>query len=298
MNRLCGRKPLVERLRRTVFRDGRSVIVRGEAGIGKSSLVRHVVARPKHSHAVVRISTSPRGANLRFGSFATYLGGDGAAPSDAQALLAIGAALRAEAAGRALVLVVDDAHYLDDPSAAAIDQLVRTGEVQLVAAVPPQSVDWIDRLTREESVVVETLRPLDAAGVGELVEALLAGPVDAELVDEIQRLSGGSPWRVKELVRAAQSRGAIERNDGRWVPVGGLPIPDVLVAPALQQLERLDDDVRATVDLVVVAGELEMGLLEHHGHGGPLGSELKEAIFAGIILGDGVDVVTAVPGSW
>lgn len=271
MNRLCGRKPLVDRLRRAVFRDGRSIVLRGAPGVGKSSLVRHVIARPKHSHVVVRISTSPRGAKLRFGAFASHLGAAGPAASDAQTLNAISAALRHEADGARLVLVVDDVQFLDDPSAAAIDQMVRSGDVQLVAALPlAVHLDWIERLVRDELIGSDIVPPLSIDGTAELIEALLGASAAPDLVDEISRLSGGNPWRIKQLISVAQQRSALERFDGSWRAVGAIPIPDGLVSDAVEHINGLEAQVRATIDVIVVARELEMGLLELHDHGDSL----------------------------
>jgi DNA-binding CsgD family transcriptional regulator len=104
-----------------------------------------------------------------------------------------------------LLLAADDAHLLDDPTLDLLTMLcVRLEELPVVLAVaartgtddlrPP-----LARLASERSVRRLELAPLGAAGVGSVLERVLGGAVDAELVDASLEATGGNPWFVTAL---------------------------------------------------------------------------------------------------
>jgi DNA-binding SARP family transcriptional activator len=116
--------------------------------------------------------------------------------------------LAAAGAGRAMVMI-DDAHLVDEASADVLLHLAATGRpVLVVLACRPQSAQQalnrgIARLERSGQLVVMDLPPLEDDEATALAERASPAPRDAELLKRIVALSGGIPFAILELARAA-----------------------------------------------------------------------------------------------
>jgi DNA-binding CsgD family transcriptional regulator len=113
----------------------------GPAGAGKTRLADEVVDRLRHlGHAVVRCSPTLATSAIPFGAFASLL------PASLSASRPLSeAADHLVARGRKLVLVVDDAHLLDDASAALVRHVIRRGSAKVLLTAP---FDWSADLVR------------------------------------------------------------------------------------------------------------------------------------------------------
>jgi DNA-binding CsgD family transcriptional regulator len=118
--------------------------------------------------------------------------------------------LLAETAEEAPVLaVVDDAHWLDDASAAALQFVARrlgAERVALLFAVRDGDVRRFD----SEDLPVLVLDGLDAAGARDLLTEHAGVPVPADVADRLARQTGGNPLALVEIADAlsgAQLRG-------------------------------------------------------------------------------------------
>jgi DNA-binding SARP family transcriptional activator len=118
--------------------------------------------------------------------------------------------LAAAGAGRAMVMI-DDAHLLDEASADVLLHLAATGRpVLVVLACRPQSAQQalnrgIARLERSNQLAVIDLPRLEADEATALAERASPGPRDAVLLERIVALSGGIPFAILELARAADA---------------------------------------------------------------------------------------------
>ena len=242
---LYGREP--ERARIDALLEGtrasRSgvLVVRGEAGIGKSSLLEHAVAACADV-PVLRATGVESESELAFaglhqllrpvlglldrlpasqaGALAGAFGLDGAAVGD-RFLVSLGTlGLLAEAAEeRGLVCVVDDAQWLDEPSAEALVFASRRLEAEGVVVF--MAVREPDVRTFEASGLPE----LRLAGLsGEAAAALLAehaGPgLAATVHDTLVTFSGGNPLALIELPASLTA----EQLAGREPLVEPLPV--------------------------------------------------------------------------
>lgn len=214
-----GRHALIDRVTRCLA-GGRSIVISGELGIGKTELVRQVVAELRVDGAVVTTLRATAGTrNIAFGALSGFI--DPAARVDpAVQIAAATARLRSNAAGRPHIVAVDDAQFLDDASVAVLGALVAgatedTSEhasVSLVATVrssdPTPAV--LDDLWRQADADRITLGPLDDAEVTALVEECFRHqaehPVDRSVVSGIVDRASGNPLFARELV-TAQVRG-------------------------------------------------------------------------------------------
>jgi class 3 adenylate cyclase/tetratricopeptide (TPR) repeat protein len=131
------------------------------------------------------------------------------------------------------VLVVEDVHWLDDASRAAIARLVSSGPAGLLVLLA-------SRQPRALGVAVDVveLPPLGADGCLALVRHHAPDLAEPEARQVVER-SDGIPLFVEELVRAgAADPGPADRREGADEE---LPIPSTLYEPLYARLSALDD---------------------------------------------------------
>jgi DNA-binding SARP family transcriptional activator len=267
---------------------GGAVLVAGEAGLGKTRLLRDFVHVHGADGAVVAVEARPgdqvvpyallgrllralidrhAGALDRAGAaaLAPLLPELGAASSmrgeaDRVAVSAAVATLVEGAAALGLAaIVVDDLHYADDASVEAIEQLAGAAPVGFVVAyrdaeLSPAGRRLRDGLTGSRRAELLPLEPLVADEVFELLASLgiagLDGPGVAEL---LHRRTGGSPLFLLEPVKALLGRdsgAAIDEALLRRLPLAG-----GVHALIGQRLQRLPADALRLARCAAVAGQ-------------------------------------------
>ena len=168
-----------------------------------------------------------------------------------------------------VVLAMDDLHWADRASVELLIHLFPMAEevpILFLCAFRPerQSAAWqlkqnaeTDYPHRYTEVVLQPLRWEDADA---LVSALLN---IANLPEELRRLilgkAEGNPYFVEEVVRSLIDQGIVYRTDDglRWkasTSVEDITIPNSLHALLASRLDRLDQDVRSTLQLAAVIG--------------------------------------------
>lgn len=166
--------------------------------------------------------------------------------------------------GRGLVLGVDDAHLLDDASAALVHCLARTGTAQLLVTVRSgeQSPDAVTALWKDGLVARVEVEPLGEHEVRQLVCAAVGGPVDGQTLHRLWRLSEGNPLFLCELVSKALEAGTLVEAAGIWRG-GATTIVGTRLAELVEaRLRRLDAAARSGLEIVAVGEPLEASLLE------------------------------------
>ncbi|WP_405152084.1 AAA family ATPase [Sphaerisporangium sp. NBC_01403] len=254
-------------------RGGRSgvLILRGEAGIGKSSLLRHAVAtaaaaEPMRVLACAGVESEVEHAfsgllgllrpvldhlgalpGVQAEALRGALGITDSAASDFLVSAAVLTLLAAVAADRPLLVTVDDVQWLDRASASAL----------LFAA---------RRLADEPVAMLLTVRepeplPVNTAGLTELVLHGLPPEDAARLLhahgwtlptrqrDALVAATGGNPLALIELARLDES----DRAMPDLVMTGTLPVSARVRAAFLRQVDALSADGRAA--LLVAAAE-------------------------------------------
>jgi tetratricopeptide (TPR) repeat protein len=116
------------------------------------------------------------------------------------------------------------------------------------------------------------LEPLTAAESAQLVDALLAGGLPAELGERVVLLADGNPLFTEELVRMFVDRGVLRFVDGRWElarPVDEVEIPGSIHAVLAARLDGLPAaEKRAAQDAAVVGRVFWDALIAHLSHQG------------------------------
>lgn len=244
---------------------GRGLFFSGTAGIGKSRLLKEGVrALPTDKYAVWFASANIATAGLPFGGLAQVLPADQPAGlSPAGILRWAVAALHQQAAGRPIVLAIDDAHLLDPSSAALVYLIARSenstvlGTLRSGEQVPlPIRALWTDDLVDHAE-----LTPLTLADSSALLSAILDGPVDAASADRLSRLSAGNALLLRELVIAAHASSELNRAYGVWRWTGRLELAPSLTDLIDTRIDQLEPDVQAVVELVALGEPIGLDLL-------------------------------------
>jgi DNA-binding CsgD family transcriptional regulator len=244
-------------------RRGRLMLVAGEAGIGKTTLVRAFCGRAR---AVRVLSGScdalhtPRVLGP-FVDIAEETGGElasvvakGAAPG------AVVGALMNELRARPTIVVLEDLHWADGATLDVLRLLARRIDPLPALVIATYRDDELHRahplrMALGELPVAQVERISLAPLSLDAVETL-AGPTDVD-AGELHRRTSGNPFFVSEALAA-----------------GGGEIPETVRDAVLARAARLDDDARTLLDAVAIEpARAELWLLEALLGGEPVGLE-------------------------
>jgi DNA-binding CsgD family transcriptional regulator/tetratricopeptide (TPR) repeat protein len=256
-----------EQVRRT--RHGSLVLVRGEAGSGKTALVdafRDGLGVPVWTGTCQPLTT-PRPL-APFADLAAQLGGELAEvvsgegrPYDVAAALGRAAAAQGEA-----VVVLEDLHWADDATLDALRLLARAVRDRAMLVVATYRDDEVERFSPFQVVLGDLCGPGTLrVDVGRLsVKALRElGASDPE---ELYALTGGNAFYASEVLLS-----------------GSDALPATVVDAVLGRLGRLSPEARALAEAVsVVPQRCELWLLDPTG--------LDEAVTAGVLHADDTTV--------
>ncbi|ROT31729.1 LuxR C-terminal-related transcriptional regulator [Micromonospora sp. HM5-17] len=245
--------------------DGRGLFLSGTAGVGKSRLLAQSLAQlPALDCAVWSASANIATAGIPFGGLAQVLPADQPAGLTPAGIMRWAVeALHQQAAGRRIVIGIDDAHLLDPSSAALVYLLARSenttvlGTLRSGEPVPlPIRALWADDLVDHAE-----LGPMTPAETGELLTAMLGGPVDAPSADRLHRLSADNALLLRELVIAAHASNELSQAYGVWRWTGRGHLPPSLDDLVDARIGQLDQGVRAVVELVAMGEPIGLTLL-------------------------------------
>ncbi len=245
--------------------DATGVVLVGEAGVGKTRLATETIRLGDVSgFATERVVASRAASAIPFGALAPLLpSGVAALAQGLNALRQATIALTERAAGKPLMLLVDDAHTLDDASAVLLQQLAATRTAFLVVTLrsgeqPPEPVIALWKDHGVERLVVDSLRR-DACE--RLVCTMLGGEVDYLTQSMLWAKTEGNPLFLRELVLGAVADGTLTERSGRWLAEGDVEPSDrlsELVGSRLSGLERAELDV---LEFVAFGEPLSVSLL-------------------------------------
>lgn len=185
------------------------------------------------------------------------------------------ALLRAWAVERPLVLVLEDAHWLDSLSWDLTLQVVRTLKVArvpllLVVVMRPLEGEamrieplTLASLNETERLELTALSPEETLALAAVRLGLGQGQLPGPVADLVRTRAGGNPFFAEELVYALRDSGliAVETVDGerRCVVSGDLAraaqtLPDTIQGLVLSRIDRLSPEEQLTLKVAAVIG--------------------------------------------
>ena len=261
-----GRTEAVVRVRAALDASSRAVVLTGPAGTGKTRLLTEVLRTAALDGTTVAHVTGTRSASaIPFGALASLLPVEELLADSIVGVVERAArAIASRGGGRDVLVAVDDAHLLDDASATLVHQLVLDGSVRLLLALrsgEPLGAPIASVLTDTSTDVVE-ITELRRRDVRDLVSHVLGDDVDEAIVQALWDASKGNPLYVRELLIASVEAGSIRRDGSLWTLSGRPDVPPRLVELVEARLDAVDEEARATLELLAVAGSLGRDALE------------------------------------
>ncbi|MEV7218451.1 LuxR family transcriptional regulator [Streptomyces sp. NPDC093681] len=245
-----GRADELELVRRSVAAGRGGLVVTGPAGSGKTRLVTEAVRGTDHARA----AGTPETRDIPFAAFAHLL------PETVTLHRAV------HILSGVRLLLVDDAHLLDDSSAALLHQLAVHGRTRLlvVATDGAPVPDAVARLWSGELLPRLALEPLPREETAELLTAGAGIGLEPLTVDRLHRLSRGDLRLLRELLTAVREEGLLVPVPGtdRRAWRGPVPVTRAVRERTARVLDRVRDRAqeRETLDRLAFAEPLPLDL--------------------------------------
>ncbi len=166
------------------------------------------------------------------------------------------------------VLVFEDLHWADPSTLEALEKLLALTDrspllLLLLARIEHDHGSWQIKVSAETHYAHRyteiLLKPLSTEDSNDLVNHLLEV---ADLPDSIRRLilerSEGNPFYLEEIIRSLIEQGAIVHEGHAWratAKIATVEIPETLQGVLLARIDRLQEDVRRTLQLAAVIGK-------------------------------------------
>jgi DNA-binding NarL/FixJ family response regulator/tetratricopeptide (TPR) repeat protein len=179
------------------------------------------------------------------------------------------------------VIVVDDAHLLDDVSASLLQQLVAQRRATVIltvrSAVPaPDAIESVWKDGYLDRIEVLELSFEEIAG---LLAAALDGPVERDSARRLYAVSGGNALFLRHIVAGELGAGHLVEQSGLWRWLGGLTVSPELVELVAHRLDGLPEGCSELLDMLALAGPLELCAVERLVSPEPI----EEAESAGVV---------------
>jgi tetratricopeptide (TPR) repeat protein len=321
---IVGREPELETL--AGFVDSLSAgpvlgLIEGAAGIGKTTLWSETVARAERGgHHVLVSRPLEAEADLSFTGLGDLLDDvldlavphlpspqrsalevallrserTEAHPEPRAVGLALLGVLRTLAASSPVLLAIDDLHWLDLPSARAVQFAVHRlkGEpvgILLSRRSGEREPFELERLVPAERVILVGVEPLSRGAVARLIRARVSAPFTRATLLRLHTASGGNPFYALEIARALERHGL---EPGRDEP---LAVPETLTGLLRGRLATVPARTRRALLAAAAAASPTVALVAAVLRTKGADSALAPAIEGGIITLDGGRVRFAHP---
>jgi DNA-binding CsgD family transcriptional regulator/tetratricopeptide (TPR) repeat protein len=258
---LIGRSGAIDGLK--VLVGGRSVdpdnlpnvaLVAGEAGIGKSRLLRELVGSLPDDTIVLTADAEPGSLGRPFDGIRSMLGEVPTSPGgDSRAAAAD--RIVSMVAGQPALLIFEDLHWADSDSVAVFEQIasMTLPSLTLVATYRPDDLtsrlpggEMLVRLERRRHVHQVHLDRLDRYEIAAFVGAVTGHTPSTRVTESLLRRTGGNPFFLEEILGAA--------GDTDPESLADRPLPWSLNELVSRQLDGLSSDERRVVESAAVLG--------------------------------------------
>lgn len=250
-------------------RSGFAVFLIAGPGTGKTTLATVISERLSAEMTVVRLAGSPSMADVPYGVLAPYT--KGLSLAEARSSVAVLRTLwkyfedLKTGTNRSLLLVIDDAHHLDDATAGVVVDMISAGWASVLAVSRPrpglpQALNqlWYDGLAERIDVL-----PLNQPQAAEAISHVLGGAVTQDTIGRLWIQSGGDAVLLDCLVNdAVAARRLIYRN-GVWLLVGPVPPDGERVRGVVNsRMLHCTAEEQQALKLIALAEPLQRSLVE------------------------------------
>ncbi|PBC35514.1 hypothetical protein CJ179_46390 [Rhodococcus sp. ACS1] len=245
------------------------VVIAGPAGVGKTRLAREALADIRPGRWVSRWARATASARtLPLGAFAEWAG-----DISADTMFVVHSVidhLSTAPTGSKVVIGVDDAHLLDDLSAFVVLQLVqrRLAKVVVTIRTGEHTPDAVTALWKDGHLERVELQPLSEEETGDLVAAVLGGPLDPAAARRLWSVTRGNALYLRHLVEQEIASGRLAPNPeapglsaGVWVWEGPPVVSPRLADLIATQIDALPPEVGSVLDFLAVGEPLPEQML-------------------------------------
>jgi len=316
---------LLEAWRRAMGTSPAVAVITGRAGVGKTRLTEELAdfARGQGA-AVVRITGERAERSLQWGSVAELARElrrlSPAIPFDASARAgtlesaavvgSLAALVSSVAARQPLLVVIDEAQWIDAASRAALSRLARSldaAHCMLVVCLQDEETDgagrdFADALERADGALRVPLGALSDGDVREMIAIMVAVPDDdgTEFREQLTAAAAGNPLYLTELLRALVDEGVlVAGEDGLRLATDRLPDPLPLPKSVRELLHRRlgalsDPSVAFVAHLAQMGGKARLAAVRERSDlsEGELARAAGELLAAGIVQWSDPEIVS------
>jgi DNA-binding winged helix-turn-helix (wHTH) protein/DNA-binding CsgD family transcriptional regulator len=246
------------------------ILLTGDAGVGKTRLAEECLYLAEDAGTpIVRANGHPEGQAIPLAAVSHLLPSGitefGANGELNRALLFHRArdAFRNGTDGRRRLLLVDDAHWLDELSLMLVSSLVTARTVFAVLTMRASSHlgASMERLVNDGHLTPIDLGPLDAACVEALLYRVLGGPLMADSLERFVAASQGNVGILRQLVEGARRDGTLVEHRNGWRLTGKLGASRTLQSLVDERITGLDEEGLRAMEILAVAGSIGLELL-------------------------------------
>jgi len=243
-----GRDDELELLRRSLAAERHGFVVTGPAGHGKTRLVTEVV----RGTDCAKVSGTPETRDIPFAAFAHLLPEQVSLHRAVQLLSGV------------RTLLVDDAHLLDDSSAALVHQLAVHGRTRLlvVATDGAPAPGAVSRLWTGEVLPRLPLKPLPREETAQLIAAGVGSPVEPLTARRLHHLCQGDLRLLRDLVAAIRESGELTLNSDELMWRGPVPVTPAVRERTDEALNRATTAERDTLERLAFSEPLPLDLAD------------------------------------
>jgi hypothetical protein len=160
------------------------------------------------------------------------------------------------------VVIIDDAHWIDDESAGVILQAVLSGAARLIVATRDETALPLplERVITMSDTRHYYVAPLQTGDMTALLSSLLAGHIEQRTVNTLIRTSAGNPAHLRALVLGSTAAGTLAAFRDTWRLTGPMHCTGAMAAVLYRSVEDLGAGPRDALDTLALTSGLDVEL--------------------------------------